>query len=995
MALNVELATAVLWLMLPVVVFAQTGTIAGSAKDATGAVLPGVTVEASSAALIEKSRAVVTDGKGEYKIIDLSPGAYTVTFGLSGFNTIRREGIVLTSGTTANVTVEMRVGAIEETVTVSGQSPLVDVQSANQYRAITRDQLNDVPSGRTWFDYVVLVPGVSPTTRGQDVGGSTGDQSQALSIHGSVGNEMPHWLDGLRFGNMFGTGGGTNGPYPINNAIVEEIAVDNSGPSAEAEVAGIRSNIVTKGGGNRFSYFVFANGTSSSLLANNLDDNLRARGAATPAILSKVYDFNPGVGGPVVKDTLWFYAAFRNSGSTEQPAGAFYAVDPYSLLFTPDSSRGPATNPQWTRSFNGRITWQASQKNKVALYSDHNSRCIPCANGLSSAVSWEATTQLQTPVNRLIQVMWTSTISNRLLIEAGESYKPDSWGFYRQPIVRNDVAPIVDSGLGFQYRGPTTAETQQTSYQQNGRLAVSYVTGSHHLKVGTQWFSGTRRRDFQTPDDRWYGFTNRTPTSITVRATPYSASENLRLNLGVFAQEQYTLRRLTMNVGVRYDHVDLYIPAQHLDPVRYVGARDFAEIDDVPKWNDLSPRLGAAYDLFGTGKTALKGSISRYIEAVAGGFPEAVNPITQNAQATRSWNDANGNFVPDCDLTNQALNGECGASNNQNFGRPVIPFSYDPAVATGWGTRGFNWEVSGAVQQELRPGMSIEVSYFRRWYGNLRVTKNRLRSPADYDSYCVTAPTDPRLPTSGQSICGFFDLQPTLPFGASSNTVTATDSFGKVTQHFDGVDVTVNMRLPKRGVLQGGTSTGRTNLNFCAITSRADLVASGGPYSEWTNPYPSTVLIPSDPAFCDVKRPFQTQVKLIAVYALPWWGIQTSAAIQSLPGPEVLATWAAPVTGAASVVSGLNRPLSGSVRTVTIPLIPTGTTYGERLNQVDFRIAKNARVAGVRVQPQIDLYNMLNANPVYGQNNTYGTAWLTPTQVLIGRSIKFGVQVDF
>jgi hypothetical protein len=552
----------------------------------------------------------------------------------------------------------------------------------------------------------------------------------------------------------------------------------------------------------------------------------------------------------------------------------------------------------------------------------------------------------------------------------------------------------VDSGTGIQFRGPTTAESQQTSHQQNGKFIVSYVTGSHHLKVGTQWFSGTRRRDFQTPNDRWFVFTNGQPTSVVTRATPYSAWESLKLNLGIFAQEQYTLHRLTMNVGLRYDHIDLYIPAQHLDPVRYVGVRDFPEIDSVPKWNDLSPRLGAVYDLFGNGKTALKGSFSRYIEAVAGGFPEAVNPITQNAQSTRAWTDTNGNFLPDCDLSNQAANGECQASNNQNFGKPVVPFTYDPSVATGWGSRGFNWEVSGAIQQELHPGMSVEVSYFRHWYGNLRVTRNQLVSPADYDSYCVTAPVDSRLANSGRQICGFFDLKPTVPFGINSNVVTATGNFGKVTQHFDGVDVSVNMRLPGKVMVQGGMSTGRTNLTFCGVV-RPDLTQSGGPYSEWVSPYPPAALIPADTAYCDVRRPFQTQVKFMAVYALPWFGLQMSASYQSLPGPEIQATWAAPVTGATSVVTGLGRALSGGVRTVSVPLVPAGTMYGERLNQVDFRVAKNLKVNRVRIQPQMDLYNMLNANPVYGQNNTYGRAWQTPTQIVLGRMLKFGAQLDF
>jgi hypothetical protein len=187
-------------------------------------------------------------------------------------------------------------------------------------------------------------------------------------------------------------------------------------------------------------------------------------------------------------------------------------------------------------------------------------------------------------------------------------------------------------------------------------------------------------------------------------------------------------------------------------------------------------------------------------------------------------------------------------------------------------------------------------------------------------------------------------------------------------QTYDGVDFTTNVRFPGGITAQGGISTGRTRTDTCFVVDS-----------------PQALL------HCDVAPPMQTQFKGSLVYPLPWWGLQTSAAFQSFPGPEITASWAAP----ASAVESLGRPLSGGARTVTVPLISPGTTYGERLNQVDFRLAQNIRTRGVRIQPQLDLYNIFNSNAVYGQNNTYGTAWLRPTQVLVGRMIKFGVQLYF
>jgi hypothetical protein len=965
-AIAIQLGVALLAL-LPGIAFAQTGVIAGSVRDATGAVLPGVTVEASSPALIEKVKTVVTDGEGIYRIIDLRPGEYTVTFTLPGFSVVKREGVELPSGVTLTINADLRVGGLEETVTVSGQSPLVDVQSATQHHTVSRAQIEELPTGRQWFSYLALVPGVSRSTRGQDVGGSTGDQSQALSIHGSIGAEMSHNWDGMRWGNMFGTGGGTNGPYPLNNAMIQEIAVQSAGASAEADVAGVRTNLIPKQGGNRFTSYFFGNYTNDALQSNNLDDDLRDRGVATTTVTTKIWDINPAFGGPLKRDKVWFYGSFRYFGSTEQPTGAFYDTDPYDLVFTQDVNRGPAENPSWTRQVNLRVTGQLSQKHRLTFYGDDNDRCTPCAITLSSVRPWEATTRLVTPISRILQATWSWTVSNRLFVEVGETYKPDSWGFKRQDVVRDEYPAIVDSGTGVQFRAPTTAETHQISHQANGKFTVQYVTGSHNLKVGTQWFHGERERQFRTPGEKWYTFQGGVPVSVTTRATPFSAWETLKMNLGIFVQEQWTLRKITLNAGVRYDYLNLYIPEQHLAPVQYVGSRDFDATRDIPNWHDVSPRLGLSYDLFGNGKTAIKWNLGRYIEGQAGGFPEQVNPITQNATSTRTWNDANGNFIPDCDLANQAANGECLASNNQNFGRPVVPFRYDPRAATGWGTRGYNWETMAGIQHQLLPSLAVDVSYNRRWFGNFRVSDNVLVTSADHDQFCVTAPVDPRLPNSGQQICGLYDIKPTS-FGRSDTVLTRASDFGKQTRIYDGVDVTANVRLPGGIAMQGGASTGRTKTNGCFVIDS-----------------PQALL------FCDVRPPMEMQLKGSVVYPLPWWGLQTSAAYQSHPGPEITASWSAP----ASAVTGLGRSLSGGARTVTVPLVAPGTTYGERMNQIDFRVAKNIRTRRGRIQPQLDLYNMLNSNAVYGQNNVYGTAWLRPTQVLVGRMAKVGIQIDF
>jgi hypothetical protein len=484
---------------------------------------------------------------------------------------------------------------------------------------------------------------------------------------------------------------------------------------------------------------------------------------------------------------------------------------------------------------------------------------------------------------------------------------------------------------------------------------------------------------------------NGVPASVTLLTTPLITTTTTQLNLGLFAQEQWTIRHLTLNGGVRFDYFNTYIPAQHENATQYAAVKDFPEFKDLPNWKDVSPRFGAAYDIFGNGKTAIKWSMGRYLEALGtGSIADAVNPILapSSSNTSRSWRDVNGNFLPDCDLTNPAANGECGPDTNANFGKNLVTTRYAPDTVVGFGHRQYNWETMAAVQHEIIPGLSAEASYHRRWFGNFRITQNVLVSPSDFDPFCVTTPVDARLPGGGgQSICGLYAVS-TAKFGQNDNAITLANRVGNQTEIYDGVDLTMNARLPGRVTLQGGLNTGRLKQNFCdvALPNASGIVG---------NPYPAGTVIPlgsATTAFCDIRPPFQTQVKLLGVYQLPWWGIQTSATYQGLPGPQITASWAAPN---ALIAPSLGRNLPGGAATATIPTVPAGTLYGDRLHQIDARIAKNFRVAGVRVQGQADVYNLANASPVLSLNNTFGAAWQRPIQILPGRIAKFGVQLEF
>ena len=998
-------------LLFPLAASAQTSsTIAGVARDTTGAVLPGVTVEAASPALIEQVRTAVTDGQGVYRIVDLRLGVYSVTFTLPGFSTYVREEIELPAGFTVTINAELAVGTVEETITVTGASPIVDVQNTTQHQELNRDLMDALPSGRQLANYVVTIPGVTATR--QDVGGSSLDNAatNVMGIHGNDSQEMPLLIEGMRHANIRHTGGGSAGPYLVNNLIVQEISVATSGATADNEVSGVIANVILKQGGNDFSGSFSGSFLNDHLVTNNIDDRLRALGAPNPNVLKKYWDVGAGVGGPIKPDKLWFYGAYRYYGLTQQPPGAFFAKDPEAVIFEPDLTRTPFYHAR-NRHGSARLTWQTTSNSRLSLHGDDSQRCL-CDFGLSSTRSWEASSIFTDPMNQVFQGTWNWTVNNKLLVEVGETFKPDEYIFTPQEGIPENRSAVIDSGTGFTSRAPTFG-AHQRSNQWNGKAVVTYVTGSHNLRVGAQWFHGTHRDEISLNNDSYLNLRNGVPIGVTQRTTPLRDHENLNLTLGIFAQEQWTINRLTANLGVRFDHNKIGIPEQNFGPGRFVGPRNFAAIPNVTNWKDISPRLGVSYDLFGDGRTAIKWNLGRFIEARGVSFSNPVNPMKAPEVTTtgRAWNDSvgpgAGNFIPDCDLTNFEANGECGEITNKNFanvGTPAVRF--DPGAVRGWGTRGYNWETMAGIQHQLGEGVSVEVSYHRRWFGNFRVNVNEAVTPADFDPYCVTTPVDSRLPGGGgQELCGLFDISPASgKFGVSDTFITAAENFGDISQVFNGVDVALNVRLPRGVLVQGGMSTGRTHYNFCDVAIGHPEILAVSPFvDDFGRARMQLSQQPRTEAFCDFKPPLmtQTQVKFAAVYPLPW-GMQTSSVFQTIRYPVagsnrllpgIQANRSVPV---AEIVPSLGRPLAGDLPTATVNLVPLGTLYGDRLYQLDLRIARDFIVeGGIRIQPWLDFYNLLNENSILTYNTTYGSRWQQPQLLLQGRMVKFGVEVNF
>ena len=970
----------------PAAAFAQA-SITGVVRDSSGAVLPGVTVEATSPALIEKARTVVTDGTGQYRIVTLPPGTYTVTFTLSSFSTVRREGVELAGTFTATIDADLRVGSLEETVTVTGDTPLVDVQSATQQRVIDSEVVDTIPSGRMPSSFVVLIPGVSVTQGAgnwyglgaHDVGGAVGDIVGIYAIHGGNFQDSRMMINGVSTGwgnEAFETG------YTPNMSAIQEVVVDTAA-SAENEVGGVRTNIIPRDGGNQFAGTIFGSFTSESLAANNIDSDLEQRGLPHANSVKVNGDFNPGFGGPLRRDKVWFYAAARYMRADNYVAGVFYDTtqdDPNVWAYTPDLNRKAVNSGIW-KDAQARLTWQATSLHKLAFsYSQQTSCKCP---SLQNATQIGGTENRWGLPQRVVTADWTAPLTSRLLVDGSVLHQINKWGFFPR-----DSSPLSLIGFLEQSNG-MNLKTRPGDYRNarnetfRYRFSLSYVTGAHAFKAGVvnSWATADYNVFALTPIR--YRLNRGVPNQVILRVRPYHDLWTLDAEPGVFAQDRWTIDRLTVNLGVRYDHKRSHFPEQVIsDPTNAYGSALFVPVPfTIPsteqlRWHDITPKMAAAYDLFGDGKTAVKVSLNKYLDGTQ--VDILGNPVAGNLilETNRSWNDANGNLRPECDLMAPAANGECGQLANPNFGKVTGGAGqWDPRLLRGWGVRGYNWEFSASVQREVLPQVSIDLGYFRRWFGNLRTTDDRALSPADFDTFGIPAPSDSRLPDGGGYIVGGLRDLKTTSFGRpSDNYVTFADEYGRQIQHWNGIDLTVNARVRGGVMLQGGMSTGRTSTDNCEIVAKLPELS------------PS---IPVD--YCHMNTKFLTQLKFLGAYTIPRVEVQISGSLQSIPGPEVQANY---VATNAVIAPSLGRALAGGAANVTVNLVEPGTMYGERLNQLDLRFAKILRIQQRRVSLNVDLYNAFNGNAVLQQSQAFGN-WQQPQGVLVGRNMKFSVQYDF
>ncbi|MGE3956942.1 MAG: carboxypeptidase regulatory-like domain-containing protein, partial [Vicinamibacterales bacterium] len=972
-------------LALPTLAHAQSA-ITGIVRDTSGAVLPGVTVEAASPALIEKTRAVTTDGEGRYNIIDLRPGVYSVTFSLEGFSTVKRDGVELPAGFTATINGDMKVGSLEETITVSGQSPVVDTSTAVQQQVLSRAVLDAVPTGRSVPTLGAMLTGARLAL--PDVGGTSGMQNRDLTVHGSDGRDTTFMVDGMILNGLEGDGSVQS--Y-FNDAMFEEVSYQTSAINAETSAGGVRANMIPKDGGNQFKGTGFFSAGNKSFQSDNTADAKR-QGLAAGDALNKVWDVNLSQGGPIRKDKLWFFSSFRDWGVYQYIANSFFRYGDKAGEQTIDDAR--------ITSGMVRLTTRFGEKHKVAGYLDRIRKFRGHENSAPAgyAIAGEATDIRAPKQYYTSEIKYTGTLTSRLLVEGGFAINNESYDL--TPLNLDSVPPLEQGGSTptnalFIPKRDVTLQTAFDSY--DGGIyyrepirktlvgSVSYVTGSHNIKVGIQQGFGYFWRQRRMAADLVQLYRNGAPSQVIIYNTPQSSQSNMDQDQGIYVQDQWTIGRVTISPGVRFEHFVGSIEGRSVNGGRFVPSRTFENVSNVPNWRNVAPRVGFAWDVAGDGKTAVKAGWGRYVRAYGTGFADTYDPNFFTS-ATLSWTDLNADNIAQGALS-YAANGTRSACVYRTAGCE-IDFStlsstfgtkpqqtFDPDIK-----RPYQHEMNASVQREIIPGTSVTFSFKRRDYKNLIWSDNTLVNPSDYTKYTVANPLD----TS--KTVDVYNLNP-----AKATAFSALDQNSDNRRYYNGYDISFQSRMKGLNVF-GGYSAGHT----ISITCQTED--------------------PNNLNYCDQSQqdiPMYSQFKLNGSYTLPW-NLQFAATFQSYNGdarngtydgsipatsmvdPSLRVIWNMSradflaATARAGYNNGAGVPLTQS--SVNVQLIAPGTKLLGRQNQADLRLKRVFQLGRLQLEAQADAYNAFNSGVVLSRVQTYGARLDVPATILQGRLFRFGIQ---
>jgi hypothetical protein len=900
---------------------------------------------------------------------------YDVTFTLQGFATVKREGLELPSNFTATVNAELRIGQLEETVTVAGASPIVDIQSAAKSETLDRTVLDGIPTGRSAQTAAALVPGVVMGT--PDVAGSNGMNQNASMAHGMGGEQATVLLDGIQLNGMCGNGA-TQSYSNVQN--YEEIVVQNSGAGADVSAGGVRQNLVTRRGGNDFHGSGAMAYASGNWQASPLTPELVARGLTRGDSFDNIYDYEAGLGGRIVRDKLWWFSAARKNAVNT------FVAD----TFNPDGSQG--LNPQYVKNVSLRLTAQLSPRHQINAYYDRVWKYIGAAMSGGQAPS-AAILTWPSPLYGQGQAKWTFAASSRLLFEAGmnqyQAYRTNTYEtdctcydlpYGSEPWLANVTHRDQSAGT-LTGAAPITFTTQEPTRRfYDG--SMTYITGSHAIKVGVQDQTGWENFASAKNGDLELNYQNGVSTSAALFNTSLRYSNSMDAFWGIYGQDTWTASRLTVTVGLRWEKFAASIPPEVVGPGRFVGNRVYNG-DTFPTWTSLNPRFGVVYDLTGRGRTAVKFSANKYQTQLTDALTNAYNPIRIQS-ATVTWADLNRDDIAQNNELNLAqLPAGFGSVTP---GCSVIATAGATPCATSWldpaRRRGYNTQYSAGIQHELMPRVSVNANYFHTDFHDLGLTYNTLQSVADYSPVNIASPLD-------GSVITMYNVSA----AARTRVLNLLTNDPGARKWTNAVEFGASARPAKGTVIFGGLSMDRTiqvacndptnpnNLLYC------DQSKSGLPWLV-NMKLSASVPLPYDIA---VGAAFQSYKYLIggatignttAAYGTQWLLTPTTRYAADCPGP---------CTPGALVDPGM------TVASLSVPLVAPGTESTDRIYQLDINVGKWITAGKVRFQPEFTVFNALNNLAAYAfRSYNYTTSsYFQPSTILPPRILRLGLQVKW
>jgi hypothetical protein len=921
---------------------AITGEIRGVVTDASGGTLPGVAVSVEGPALMT-ARNTKTDAVGSYKFESLPPGVYKVTYVAQGFKTEVQSNITLTPGFTANISPQLAVGANEQSVIVSADAPVVD--TTNNTSTVTFDDalLQNVPGGRDIFSTVAQSPGVA--TSDFDIAGSQSFQQSVMQVHGSLPGDQVYSFNGLRL-NWPGSTGGYTSFYTDDDSLQELQVVTDSAP-AEVAVGGVYMNLVPKSGANQMhglAAFYYQSAGTQATISDPVYDGAPIA-AGTPFIMAR--DVATNLGGPLLKDKWWLFGSWRLYDLKE------------SVLSVTNPDGTATTDPNHQSNTTLRSDYQLSKNNHLDFvwwFNEQNRffRRDTAYAFVSADASWR-----QIEPAYILQGEWTSTFHN-FLFDTRFGYLHQIFPLSNQPgtpvtaLNRQDVTLSTESGAppnSFVNPASVFALAEGVSFYK-GNLWGS----SHTFKFGLDTSVNRNGYNYTVNNGINALYNDGKPTQVIAYNSPVDVRSIYHETAG-YAQDSVTIKRkLTLNLGVRYDHFNTFYPAQSSPAATFPDLfpqRTFAKSPNIATWNTFRPRLGAAYDLTGKGRSVLRAYFGQFDVIAGAGLAEQINPNGLSTQ-TYTWNDTNGDGIPQP--------GEWDLPANLVLAGGGVVTTVDKNLK-----RTYTNEVNVGYEQQVFSSVMVGVNYYFRNIKNYYAERNLDNPASDYTATTVDNNGNPLIDSVTNAPITLYNLN-SADVGLSNYLITNIPEMNK--NHYNGVEFTVTKRM-SRGwqVLAGYTLQQQKGNYYRGLTD------------DFNNPNNEI-----NRANANLNYDATQMFKVLSNYTLPKGGVAVGLNFQHYTGYPLDPNNGPPTSYSENLNQGQVSIIGDRIGNLRLPNVNIANLRFSRPTQIGERF---------HIEPIADLFNIGNSNTVISEVPTGGASFRKPTNQINPFIARFALRFSF